>query len=302
MPELPEVETIIRGLAPHLIDQPIVSVTILAPSSIWLGNERGTGEVEARQFANQLVGQTMTAVARRGKMIIIELTNNLVLLIHLKMTGQLIYIHGDQRVAGGHPTADMFGGLPNKSTRVIFQIGEKGTLYFNDQRRFGYTKLLQKDDLQEHKAYKQFGLEPLESTFDEQSLYSVAKRKANLRIKQALLDQTLIAGIGNIYADESLFEAGIHPARLAGSLNQDEVAKLTAAIKTVLQRGLQYGGTSSQHFVQADGSKGSMQDHLNVYRRTGLPCPNCGTPIERIVIGGRGTHFCPNCQNLESST
>ena len=297
MPELPEVETIVRGLAPKLVGETISSVEVLAPSSIWLGDERGTGEVESRNFATQIQQQTISAITRRGKMIIVELNSDYVLLIHLKMTGQLILIDGSERIAGGHPTKDMFDGLPNKSTRVVFSFESGGTLFFNDQRRFGYIKLFQRAALAHHKPITGFGIEPLSREFNEQVLYLACKKRPNIKIKQLLLDQTVIAGIGNIYADESLFEAAIHPSRTAGSLSQLEISNLAKAIVSVLERGLKFGGTSSQHFVNADGAKGSMQEHLNVYRRAGLECPRCGAVIERIVIAGRGTHFCPHCQN-----
>jgi formamidopyrimidine-DNA glycosylase len=298
MPELPEVETIIKGLRPHLVGKTIKNIEVLLPKTVWIDDIRATGSVDIAMFKSLLEGQKIDSITRRGKMIIINISEGRVLLIHLKMTGQLIYVNSQQRLAGGHPNADMIGDLPVKATRLIIDLGQKQQLYFNDQRQFGYIKLLFKAALENHKAYMSFGPEPFESSFNEQYLYSVLKKRYRVKIKQLLLDQSVVAGIGNIYADESLFESGIHPARLAGSLSQAHIKRLLIAIKLVLNRGLKYGGTSSQHYVQADGKQGTMQDHLMVYRREAQSCNRCGVAIERMVVGGRGTHFCPNCQPL----
>jgi formamidopyrimidine-DNA glycosylase len=298
MPELPEVQTIVQDLKAPLIGQTIDAMEIRLPKSVWLDDVRAVGHEEVYSIKSIVEGKTIESITRRGKMIIINLSSEVVMLVHLKMTGQLIYVGpNSQRIAGGHPTSDMVRDLPVTSTRVVFAFANNGILYFNDQRQFGYIKILTKQSLASHKPYTSYGPEPLEEAFNEQYMSSIIDKRPKLNIKQLLLDQTLIAGIGNIYADESLFSAQILPTRTAGSLSPEDIARLVSSIKSVLRTGLFYGGTSSQHYVQANGSKGTMQDHLAVYRRTELPCPQCGTPIKRIALAGRGTHYCPNCQH-----
>lgn len=297
MPELPEVETIVKGLEKRILGKHIVAVDVLLPKTFWIDEVRATGPIDSRGIKAIIEGKKIDTITRRGKMIIISLSGDTVMLIHLKMTGQLIYIDRQHhRIAGGHPTADMLRELPTKSTRAALHMDDGSILYFNDQRQFGYIKLLPKTQLGNHKTYLSFGIEPLEIEFNEHYLYPIIKKRKSIRIKQILLDQSIIAGIGNIYADEALFLAGILPTTAANSLSISDVSKLVKTIKEVLRKGLKYGGTSSQHYVQANGSQGTMQNHLMVYRRTGQPCLVCGTPIERTVIGGRGTHYCPHCQ------
>lgn len=297
MPELPEVATIVNGLNSVIIDKTIQSFEVLLPKTVWVDDVRAVGDKEVKQAKAFVEGKKIDTITRRGKMIIISISENTIMLIHLKMTGQLIYISSDnQRISGGHPTADMVKDLPTKSTRAIFHFNDGSTLYFNDQRQFGYIKLLTEESLAQHQPFTSFGPEPLTGNFNQSYFTSILSKHPKLKIKQILLDQSLIAGIGNIYADESLFLAKINPARPAAHLSPVDQKNLIRAIKDVLQMGLDYGGTSSQHYVQADGAQGTMQDHLNVYRRTDQPCPVCGTAIERTIIGGRGTHFCPHCQ------
>jgi formamidopyrimidine-DNA glycosylase len=300
MPELPEVETIVKGLRPAISGQTISEMEVVLPKTLWLDNIRTTGQVEINQAKALIEGKTITSITRRGKMIIVHISDDIVMLIHLKMTGQLIFIDPHhQRIAGGHPNADMVNQLPVKSTRLIFRFTNGSTLYFNDQRQFGYVKILPIAVLDEHPAYKVYGPEPLTNDFNEHYFSSVINQHPKIKIKQMLLDQSIIAGVGNIYADESLFMAKIHPATSAGHLSESQIKNLLNSVKEVLAAGLKYGGTSSQHYVDAHGQQGTMQDHLQVYRRADLPCPVCGTPIERIVVGGRGTHFCPHCQRLQ---
>jgi formamidopyrimidine-DNA glycosylase len=297
MPELPEVQTIVQDLQPLIVGQVIRDMEVILPRTVWLDDVRATGDQEVNVVKGLVEGEMIDSITRRGKMIIIDISGDSVMLIHLKMTGQLIFVGLDhQRLAGGHPNSDMAADLPVKSTRVVFHFQNGNQLYFNDQRQFGYIKVLTKQALKSHVPYTSFGPEPLESSFNEQYLKTIIDKKANLKIKQILLDQTLIAGIGNIYADESLFLAKIRPDRLAKNIRPAEIPVLIHAIKATLKKGLDYGGTSSQHYVQANGQKGTMQDHLAVYRRTDQPCPICGHAIERMVISGRGTHYCPHCQ------
>ena len=297
MPELPEVETVVTGLKPRIEGKTIVDIHIYLPKTVWLGDMRATGQTDVDQFISVLVGKKITAISRRGKMIIIELSEDLILLVHLKMTGQLIYIGSDEhRVVGGHPSADLAKQLPVKSTRAVINFSDNGKLFFNDQRQFGYLKLLTAQELSAHKPYASYGPEPLGDELSVDYLLEKASRRPNITIKQFILEQSIIAGIGNIYADESLFESKIYPGSKLKDISKQQMASLLRSIQKVLVKGILYGGTSSEHYLQATGEKGSMQHHLQVYRRTGQPCPRCGAAIERMVIGGRGTHYCPQCQ------
>ncbi len=296
MPELPEVETIVVGLREALVGRVIESLDVRLAKTVWLGDVRATGEVEVEQFVALVKGKRVESVDRRAKMIIVGLSDNTCLLIHLKMTGQLIYVdEAEQRIAGGHPTREMMGELPAKSTRVIFKL-DKGILYYNDQRQFGYVKVIPSSALAETEPYKSYGPEPMSELFTVDYLERMIKRRSRITIKQLLLDQSVIAGVGNIYADEALFAARIYPARMTSSLTKKEILLLRETIRQVLALGIQYGGTSSEHYVQANGVKGTMQDYLEVYRREGQSCSRCGAEIGKTVVGGRGTHFCPNCQ------
>jgi formamidopyrimidine-DNA glycosylase len=296
MPELPEVETVVRGLAPRLIDRRISDVQALSPSSFWIDAIRASNDRDIAAIKAAVVGKNIQSITRRGKLIIVHISDETRLLIHLKMTGQLIHISSEQpALAGGHPSSDMVGYLPGRSTRGVFEMDDSSRLFFNDQRRFGYIKLATAQMVDEQ-ILPRFGIEPLDAAWNEQSLRSILAKRPKSSIKAVLLDQSLIAGIGNIYADEALFLAGIYPGALAGELSSAQVQLLTETSKEVLLLGIRHGGTSSQHFVQADGAQGSMQEHLLVYRRTGFACLKCGHAIERTVVAGRGTHFCPYCQ------
>ncbi len=270
MPELPEVETIVRELRRKLTGRKIRDVKIKLPTVI--------KPQSSQYFRKNLIGQTIKDVARRGKLIIIELPRRRFLLIHLKLTGQLI-----------------FGEAPHKHTHVIFQIG-RATLNYNDLRKFGFLLLTDKAGLQDILIRRfKFGPEPLTKDFTPVYLAkSLAGRGAP--IKALLLDQTILAGLGNIYVDESLFRAGIHPKRAAKTLKRAEVEKLFKAIRSVLKQAIARGGSSSQNYVRTSGRAGRFQNLHNVYRRHGHPCPVCGGEIKRIVLAGRGTHFCPKCQ------
>jgi formamidopyrimidine-DNA glycosylase len=287
MPELPEVEIVKRGLQSKIVGKKIRDVEIINVK-LFQGDK---GLVE---------GSSIESIERRAKMIIVNSTGDYLLLIHLKMTGQLIYdtCRGDKtdRVFGGHPSADWVADLPNKFTHVIFNFTDGGVLYFNDLRQFGYIKLIKKDDLGIVKAIKELGPEPYDERLTPEYLMSVFAKRPRVKIKQLLLDQTVIAGVGNIYADESLFCAGISPLRVAKDITRVEIVKLIDCIIKVIDFALENGGSSENTFVHVDGGKGSMQNFFKVYRQTGLKCPNgCGR-ITRIVVGGRGTHYCPICQ------
>ncbi|NOZ71224.1 MAG: bifunctional DNA-formamidopyrimidine glycosylase/DNA-(apurinic or apyrimidinic site) lyase [Chloroflexi bacterium] len=271
MPELPEVQTILNALTPHIVDIPIADVII-----IWSGViDRPPPEV----FRDWLLGRRVTATSRRGKYLIFNLDDGRSLVIHLRMTGGM-------RVT---PSSSPM----HRHDRLAFRLSNGYDWRFKDLRKFGRAYLV--EDPAEIIA--KLGPEPLDGDFTAAYLGDKLKGRT-APIKSLLLDQRLVAGIGNIYADESLFRARIHPRRQAGSLNEAEVKALVQAIREVLQQALEEMGTTLRDYRRPDGSVGSFQNRLQVFRRTGEPCPSCGAPIERIVVGGRSTHFCPQEQLL----
>lgn len=256
----------------------------------------------------EIKGKVIEKINRRAKNIIFELDNGRSLIFHLKMTGQLIWekCEGEQdfclrnRKGGGHPDGAWLEKLPNKHTRAIFYFDDESVLYFNDIRRFGWIKVIQKSKVKDQNygaLFNNLGVEPLGGELTPEYLAKMATRFPNRKIKQFIMDQSIVAGIGNIYADESLFEARIKPVRLASKVTKKEWKKLITAIQKVLKQAIDFGGSSSENFVDAFGKQGEAHEHLKVYRKTGQKCPNnCGGVVERIVIGGRGTHWCPKCQ------
>lgn len=288
MPELPEVEIISRGLRKLIVDLKIKSVEIRL-SKIFTGN------------LNNIIGATVCSIERKAKIIIINLDNGYSILIHLKMTGQLVIDRKQNnrstRVAGGHPSADWVADLPNKFTHVIFVFSNGITMYFNDLRRFGYIKLCKTNEVSLLESIKKLGPEPFSLKLTPEYLMGVFVKRPKIKIKQLLLDQTVISGIGNIYADESLFCSNISPLRLAKDIKRSEIIELLKCIKIVLRQAIKYGGSSENTFVHASGSKGQMQNYFKVYRRTGQNCLNGCGKIIRVVVGGRGTYYCPKCQN-----
>lgn len=281
MPELPEVETIKRGLAKFILKKKITKIEVLNEKS-FLG-EKTTGTVEN--------------LRRFGKALVLDLDNGKSLMIHLRMTGQLIY-DGKERYAAGHPSDNFTAALPNKQTRVILHF-ENGTLYFNDQRKFGFIKVLPTSEVENDAFIKKLAPEPWAMSPDE--LYEKLQRHKNSLIKPTILDQTIICGLGNIYADESLFMSKIHPERRAGTVTKAETEKLLKSAREVMEKSIASGGSTMATYVKADGTKGDyLEKFAQVFHREGKPCPRCGTKIEKIKVGGRGTHFCPNCQRKGS--
>ena len=282
MPELPEVETIKRGLKPELVGQKIVSVDVRVPK-LFIG------------FPEMIIGQKVLDIDRRAKILIISFEKN-TLAVHLKMTGQLIYVPNNSQAAigGGHPDKAYLAELPHKYSHIIFQF-DKGTLYFNDLRKFGWIKVLSSpEDLEP--LVSSLGPEYTWPEYTFEYLKDKLSRRGTITIKQALLDQSLVAGVGNIYADEALFLSKIHPRRKVKDLTSSDIKALYENISAVFETSLAHGGTSSQNYRKADGSKGNYLEFANVYKREGQPCKVCGTPIERIKIAGRSSHFCPTCQ------
>ncbi|MDD3679390.1 MAG: bifunctional DNA-formamidopyrimidine glycosylase/DNA-(apurinic or apyrimidinic site) lyase [Candidatus Shapirobacteria bacterium] len=282
MPELPEVETVKRQLEKRIVGKRISSIKILSKKQ-FLGNFQKT------------IGQQIDRLWRRAKILAINV-GRLTLLVHLKMTGQIIYLSKNRKpISVGHPLPFSPNQLPNKTTRVIIELEDGSRLFFNDLRKFGWIKLLDGDKIE--KELSGLGPEPLEKDF---SLDYFSKKLANTRrmIKIVLMDQAVVAGIGNIYASEILFEAGINPARQANSLSNREVANLYRAIKKILLQAIDYGGTSAadQAYIRPDASPGRYQNKLRVYQREGKECFGCFGKVKRIKQANRSTFFCSSCQ------
>ncbi|MDH4358843.1 MAG: bifunctional DNA-formamidopyrimidine glycosylase/DNA-(apurinic or apyrimidinic site) lyase [Candidatus Berkelbacteria bacterium] len=287
MPELPEVEIIKKGLDDKIVGKTVSDIEIKVPK-MFQGKK------------DDVVGAKITSIERRAKMLIINLSNKNSLLIHLKLTGQLVFDYkaGDKskRVAGGHPSKDWVADLPNQFTHVIFKFSDGSVLYFNDLRKFGYVKVYKTGEIDEQKVLRELGPEPFSKEFSVDYLMRIFAKRPRVKIKQVLMDQTVISGVGNIYSDEALFCARISPLRLAKDVEKTELIKLVSCVREILQKGLKYEGSSENTFVNVEGKQGEMQKHFQVYQQTGKPCPECGTKIERIKIGGRSSHFCSTCQ------
>jgi len=287
MPELPEVETLRRQLVLAINNRTIESTDIKFFGSI--------SPLKPAEFKKRISNKKVVNVKRRAKVLIIELTGGLFLLIHLKMTGQLIFQPKSGRVViGGHPQKGGDQGLPNKFTRVIIRFKDGSNLFFNDLRKFGWMKLIDKNEL--NKIDQGFGIEPLSAGFTLKKFEEILNKHKNRGIKQNLLDQKLIAGIGNIYADESCFCAGILPFRLTKKFNSAEVKKLYKCIIKILKLAVSKKGTSADTYLHLDGRPGGMAPYLKVYGRNDQRCRCCGSKIIKIKLNGRGTHFCNKCQ------
>lgn len=286
MPELPEVETVKRGLAKLIIHKKVTKAFTDNPKSF------PNSEGDVRAF---LVGATVVAVRRRAKVILIDLDTGYTLVTHLKMTGQLVY-RGEENWGAGHPNDSLIGELPDKTTHVTLEFDDGSRLFFNDQRKFGWMKLVATPLVSEMPFFQKVGPEPLTDEFTPESLALKLQRRKNSLIKPVLLDQTTVAGIGNIYADEALLLSKIHPETKAGALDEQQIEVLTANIKYVLQHSIDAGGSSSRNYVDADGNRGNYLDGNFAYKRDGQPCRICGTTIIKTKVAGRGTHICPHCQ------
>jgi formamidopyrimidine-DNA glycosylase len=287
MPELPEVETVKTGLQRLLPGRVLRSAVSNNPKSF----PNAPNDVE--RF---LLNATVTIVKRRAKVLIIELSSDYALVIHLKMTGQLVFRSKDASFGAGHPNDSLIGELPDRSTRVTLLFQDGSRLFFNDQRKFGWVRLLPILEIPELAFFKKVGPEPLEDSFTWQRFRDRLLRRKNTNIKAAILDQTVLAGIGNIYADESLWNAKIHPTTLVRNLTERDIQLLHAAIKRVLQLSIDSGGSSDKNYVDAEGRRGSYLTFAKVFRREGESCSRCGATIIKTRVAGRGTHTCPTCQ------
>jgi formamidopyrimidine-DNA glycosylase len=271
MPELPEVETVVRGLQGDIVGRVFGKVSLSWPRQIVTPSPH--------EFAARLPGQRVHELGRRGKFIVFQLTHD-ALLIHLKMTGRLYVARNSEP------------SIPeDRWVRVVFGLDNGHELRFSDVRKFGRLYLVGQVD----EVTRLLGPEPLSDDFTPEAFKELVNRRERA-IKALLLDQHLIAGIGNIYADEALWEARIDPRRKANTLSEKEIHNLHTAIRLVLQKGIDYEGASINWYRKADGSKGQSQNHLNVYSQESNPCMRCGTSLIKIWFGQRGTHFCPTCQ------
>jgi len=283
MPELPEVETIRRQLERVVKGQRVRRVKVGHKKSF-----RGkVGEVE---------GKRIRGVGRRAKMLVVELEKGKNLLIHLKMTGQLVYESKKGRTVGGHPTSDWVKKLPSKHTRVVMEL-EKGKLFFNDMRVFGWIKVVDNEGLM--REFKDLGPDVNRAEFTVKHLKEILESSGRA-VKLILLDQKKLAGVGNIYANDGLYCAGVDPRRSGKEVVKDGAAvkRLFRCLKRVIDKGIKYGGAtaSDDSFVNAVGLGGKYQKHFLVYEKKGKKCRRCERKIKKVKLGGRGTYFCPGCQ------
>ena len=271
MPELPEVETIARGLAPRLRGRVIAGCELLYRPLL---RRAGPKRLAA------LKGRLILGVRRRGKMLLIELEGRRTLVFHLKMTGQFLFASADEP--------------RDKHARLVLRFEDgRDELRFHDVRKFGFLLCVDGDPLGSCGELAALGFEPLDVPL---SGFAALLERRKARIKALLLDQTAIAGIGNIYADEMLFDARVHPMKTASSLSRAAVARLHVSMRKILEQAIAEGGSTLQDYRDAEGREGSFQESHQVYGRAGEPCPRCGVPIRRIIVAGRSTHFCPRCQ------
>lgn len=274
MPELPEAETIRRELEQSVVGLRIIDVKVFEPRVL---------RMPAGDFERRLQGTTIVGADRRAKIIIVRLSSGDALLIHLKVTGSLLYVRA---------------GTPAKGNVQVTFILENGfELRYRDPRLFGYLKLLSESEVSSSPELSRLGPEPLSDEFTPENFKEMIKRRSGSRIKALLLDQSFIAGIGNIYADEILFYARVHPARAAGALTNDEVARMYEGIRSILTKAIEERGSSIATYADLYGNEGNYVSFLKVYGKTGEPCPDgCPGTIIKIKVAGRGTHICPECQ------
>ncbi len=274
MPELPEVETVRRSLLPNVLNKPIQSVDV--------HYERILQDASVSEFKHALRSHHFIDIVRRGKYLLFYLESERIMVVHLRMTGRLIYVSNSE--------------IPlEKHTSVVFTFSDGTGLRFEDQRKFATINLLTSDRLHEVRGLREMGPEPLSETFSLE-VFSEMLSSRSARIKGLLLDQRRIAGLGNIYADESLFMAGVHPERPANSLTEQEKTRLYSAIRTVLQDAIDNQGTTIRDYRTGYGAEGSFQNKLQIYGKKGGVCPRCGGDLAHKKVVGRTSHFCPNCQ------
>lgn len=287
MPELPEVETVMRGLS-----RLTVGLRILKVKHDW-EKSFPNAKTDVEKF---VIDAKIVGLRRRAKVLLIDLSTEYTLVIHLKMTGQLVFRGTTEAFGAGHPSGSLIGKLPDKSTRVIFDFTDGSKLFFNDQRKFGWVKLYPTIELPNIAFMQKVGPEPLAADFTQSAFRQRLAKRPNTNIKAALLDQTVIAGVGNIYADESLWGAKIHPSTITKNLSLKKMDSLYDELRYVLNLAIEKGGSTDRNYVNAEGKKGSYMGFARVFRRENQPCPRCGTAIIKTRVASRGTHTCPKCQ------
>ncbi|PIP21875.1 MAG: formamidopyrimidine-DNA glycosylase [Candidatus Nealsonbacteria bacterium CG23_combo_of_CG06-09_8_20_14_all_40_13] len=276
MPELPEVQTIVSELKNEIVGKKIAEVNYNLPKMV-------VGDIK------KIIGAKIASVSRRAKIIIVKLGGGLNLLFHLKMTGQLIYLP-----AGKDKTK--VGERINKYTHVIFKLSDGSRLLFNDLRQFGWVKIFGTEDLKKAINKEKYGPEPLSKEFTLAKFQQMLAQKPNAKIKPLLMDQSFIAGIGNIYSDEILYFAKVHPLKKVKDLNQKDIEKIYEGILKILRAAILAKGTSIDTYRRTTGEKGTYALKRQVYQRKGLPCYHCQGKVQTVKIGGRTAHFCPGCQ------
>lgn len=281
MPELPEVETIALVLQRKIVGKIIKDVEVLS-SKTFIGDPK------------DIWGRKVLKVHRYAKILGVDL-DKITLLFHLKMTGQLVYDDG-QRFVGGHPTPDMRDQMPNSHTRVIFTFSDGSKLYFNDQRRFGWVKIIDNGKLTMDNLVKNLGPEPLGKGFTWEILKNNLLKHKSMPVKVALMDQKVVSGVGNIYSNEACFAAGLDPHTRVVDLTDKQFKALHQGVIEALREGIRHGGSTRAHFRDPEGHKGYFLDYAFVYGLDKHPCKVCGSEIKKIQLGGRGTYYCPKCQ------
>jgi len=307
MPELPEVETVANELNHKLKNRKVTDVEIRVGKIIGVGPatlspKRAVSASAVAKFKKIIIGQKFLSVKRRAKLLIFDLSGPWSMLVHLKMTGQFIFedlrlrrsTQGNYRLLNKKDAPKVL--LPAKHTHVIFYFSDKSALYFNDVRKFGYLKLVHDKEIGQVKELLEYGPEPLDKEFTYPVFLTQVKKRPKGKIKQVLMDNKVVVGIGNIYSDEILFHAGIKPTRLVGKLSAHELASLYKQIQPVLKKAILAKGSSVGDFVRTDGSWGRMGKFHFVYGRQGEKCKRCGSKIQALKLGGRTASFCPACQ------
>lgn len=298
MPELPEVENLRRGLEKSILGQKILKVVVNKPKLVsGKGTVRSASVKKRREFIKGLTNARFIAVERRAKNLIFKLSGEKIILVHLKMTGQFVYKPkiGSKKIIGGHPIEISEKTLPNKHSHVIFHL-EKGTLFYNDTRMFGYLLYYpNKKFFVKENHFANLGVEPLDKSFTAK-YFTESLKNINRKIKTVLMNQDVVTGVGNIYTDESLFESGIDPRRNASTLNKTEIRKLHKKIIDIMKRAIKAGGSSVATYRLLDDSRGNYARNHKVYGKAGKACLKCKKTLRKILINNRATVFCPRCQ------
>jgi len=279
MPELPEVETIKSQLSKLIVGKKIKKVEVSLPKMV---------KLPLNKFIKIVAGAKIKSVKRRAKILIIGLTNGWSILIHLKLSGRLIF----------RKKGEALGDEDTKWNHLIYYFTDASRLFHNDLRQFGYVKLIKTDEMDDFFKKEKLGPEPLEKEFTFDRFLALLKRKPKTKIKQFLMDQQNIAGIGNIYSDEILWQVKINPFKTVNLLTSRELKKLYLTMRQILKKAVKLKGTSTSDYVDAAGKPGVYAEKLFVYQREGEPCRRCQTKIKRVKIGGRSAHFCPKCQKI----